>query len=74
MDDLRDIHEHDQLAAMRRAFAVALARDVTAYRDALSGAGISAGLLDTMTRDFAARWVKAATPSVDLVSVWEDDA
>jgi len=59
-DDLRRIFEddqHDEHRREARRFAEALAGDVIAYRDALSGAGIKDELLDTLVVQFNASWL-----------------
>lgn len=56
-DDLYGVHEFDQRRTEARRFAEALAGDVIAYRDALSGAGIKDELLDTLVVQFNASWL-----------------
>ena len=57
---LRRLFRDDQFRAARkdgRKLALAIARDIIAYRRALAGAGIEGQLLDTLTLQFSQHWL-----------------
>lgn len=76
-DELRQIAGDDQFDAARREarrMVTALAGDVIAYHEALTGAGIDGELVATLTEQFNARWLGPVESDAQIVfSMGADD-